>query len=162
MNFLGTNNLNLDGKHRMSMPARYRERIKDVCGGNMVVSPAAPLIVPGQNPLPEQCLWLYTANEWEAVMQQVMALPSTNPVGRMMQRQFLGNAEEINLDAGGRLLLPSRLREYAGIEKNIVLIGQGKKFEIWDEQLRNEQAGWDIGAAGSTEQVVAQLNELSL
>jgi MraZ protein len=162
MNFLGTNNLNLDGKHRMSMPSRYRERIKDLSGGNMVVSPAAPLIVPGKDPQLEPCLWLYTSTEWETVMQQVMALPSTNAIGRMMHRQFLGNAEEVSLDAGGRVLLPARLREYAGIEKNIVLIGQGKKFEIWDEAKLDSQSGWDVGSEVATEQVVAQLNQLAL
>lgn len=160
--FIGTNNLILDGKHRMSVPARYRDRIKDLCGGNMVVAPAAPLIVQGSNPTPVKCLWLYTANEWELVMQQILRLPSLDPVGRMMQQQFLGNAEEVSLDAGGRLLLPARLREYAAIEKNIALVGQGKKFEIWDEVHWLEQQGWDIGNVGSTEQVIAQLNELSL
>ena len=128
----------------------------------MVMSPAAPLIVSGQAPITERCLWLYTSDEWEVVMRQVMALPSTNPVGRMMQRQFLGNAEEVGLDAGGRVLLPARLREYACIEKNIVLVGQGNKFEIWDEPLRDECMGWDTGVAGTSEQVVAQLNDLSL
>lgn len=160
--FIGTNNLILDGKHRMSMPARYRERIKDLCGGNLVVAPAAPIVSPDGSLVPSKNLWLYPASEWEQVMDQVMRLPATSALGRKMQQQFLGNAEEVSLDAGGRLLLPARLREYAGIEKNIALVGQGKRFEIWGQAAHDADTGFDDDSLVSTEQVVDQMNQLAL
>ena len=75
---------------------------------------------------------------------------------------FLGNAEEVMIDAGGRLLLPARLREQMGITKNVVLVALGNKFEVWAEEAFNDNQNLDNDSLVSTEQVVEQLNQLVL
>ncbi len=146
----------------MAMPASYRARIKDSCGGNMVVAPAAPLVSAEGGLVASNYLWLYTADEWEKVASQVLRLGSTNPVNRKMQQMFLGGAEEVSIDTGGRILLPARLRKLAGIEKNVALIALGNKFEIWAESVWEDSQLPDGDSLVSTEQVVEQLDKLEL
>ena len=160
--FYGTNNLTLDGKHRMAVPAKYRERIKDLCGNNMVVAPAAPLVSADKGLVVSEYLWLYTADQWAVVAQQVMGLSATVPANRRMQQMFLGGAEEVSVDSTGRLLLPARLREFAKIEKNVALVALGNKFEIWAEDAFVAHQNLDNDSLVSTEQVVEQLNQLVL
>jgi MraZ protein len=82
-----------------------------------------------------RCLLLYTLEEWEPIQEKLEALPSFNPAARRIQRLLIGHATDLDMDGNGRLLLPAPLREYAGLEKKLVLLGQGKKFEIWSETL---------------------------
>ncbi len=92
-----------------------------------------------------------------------MALPSFDKQARLLQRLLIGYATEVELDSQGRILLPTMLREYASMDKKLVLIGQGKKFEIWDEQSWNEkQDAWleDVNADGGD--MPASLENLSL
>ena len=123
MIFRGINNLALDAKGRMAMPARYRERLMEAFGGRLVVTVDE-----------DRCLLVYPLPEWEVIEAKLIALPSLNKKARLMQRLLIGHATEVDLDSQGRILLPTMLREYAGMDKKLVLIGQGKKFEIWDEQ----------------------------
>ena len=128
MIFRGINNLALDAKGRMAMPARYRERLMETCGGRLVVTVDK-----------DSCLLVYPLPEWEIIEAQLIALPSLNKQARLLQRLLIGHATEVELDSQGRILLPTMLREYARMEKKLVLIGQGKKFEIWDEQVWSEK-----------------------
>jgi len=128
MIFRGINNLALDAKGRMAMPARYRERLMETCGGRLVVTVDK-----------DRCLLVYPLPEWEIIEAQLIALPSLNKQARLLQRLLIGHATEVELDSQGRILLPTMLREYADMEKKLVLIGQGKKFEIWDDQVWNEK-----------------------
>lgn len=128
MIFRGINNLALDAKGRMAMPARYRERLMETCGGRMVVTVDK-----------DSCLLVYPLPEWEEIEAKLIALPSLNKQARLLQRLLIGHATEVELDSQGRILLPTMLREYAGMEKKLVLIGQGKKFEIWDDGVWNEK-----------------------
>jgi len=75
--------------------------------------------------------------EWEAVEQKLSALPSMNPKVRSLKRMLLGYATECEMDGNGRILLPAKLREFASLEKSMVMIGQGNKFELWDERSWN-------------------------
>ncbi len=132
MVFRGINNPALDAKGRMAMPARYREKLMESCAGRLVVTV-----------YPDGCLLVYPLHEWEEVEKQLNALPGMNKKARSLQRLLVGHATEVELDSQGRFLLPPMLREFAGLQKKCVLIGQGKKFEIWDEQVWNEkQSAW--------------------
>lgn len=123
--FRGVNPINLDAKGRMAIPARYRDEIAGCCGGDMVATIDTEA----------RCLLLYPLPEWEQIQAKIEALPSFNPAARRIQRLLIGHATDLSMDSNGRLLLPTPLREYAGLDKQIVLLGQGRKFEIWSEAL---------------------------
>lgn len=127
----GITGLNIDAKGRLAMPTRTRERLQ--CDGQ----PALILTIDTE----ERCLLLYPKSEWEVIEKKVAALPSFNPAARRIQRLLIGHASEVEMDSQGRILLPPLLRDYAGITKKAVLVGQGLKFEVWDEahwQARRE------------------------
>ncbi len=121
--FRGINAITIDAKGRLAFPARYRDAIDQ--------STATPLVVTIDTE--ESCLLVYPIAEWQIIENKLQKLPSFNPVARRIQRLLIGHATELELDANGRVLLPSLLREYAGLDKKIVIIGQGNKFELWDE-----------------------------
>lgn len=131
--FRGLSPLTLDGKGRLAIPTRYRELIMQRCGGRLVVTLD-----------PSGCLLLYPFPEWEPIERKLNALPSFNPVSRQMQRILVGSATEVEPDAAGRILLPAPLREKARLEKDVVLVGLGNKFEIWNDQAW--QAHYDAAA----------------
>jgi len=121
--FRGVNAVKIDAKGRVVIPTRYRERLRDESNGIVVMTIDTE----------ERCLLLYPLHTWEVIENQLAELPSFNPQARRIQRLLIGHATEIELDKQGRILLPSLLREYAGLMKQAMLIGQGKKFELWDE-----------------------------
>ncbi len=125
--FRGTNKLTLDTKGRMVMPTRYRERLQERCGGKLVVTVDK-----------DQCLLIYPLPEWEEVERKLMRLPSLNVHARQLQRLMMGNAADLELDSHGRILLPPTLREFGKLTRDAVLVGQGVKFELWDEARWNE------------------------
>ncbi len=130
--FRGVNNITLDAKGRMAMPTRYRERLHERCDGQLVVTVDR-----------DHCLLVYPLPEWEEIERKLVRLPSLNKQARRLQRLLIGHATECQLDANGRVLLPPPLREFASLERQAVLIGQGNKFELWDEQVWNERRdGW--------------------
>ena len=112
----------------MAIPSRYRERIQQACSGQLVVTIDR-----------DRCLLLYPLPEWEEIERKLVRLPSLNKQARRLQRLLIGHATESDMDKAGRILLPPPLREYATIDKRVVLIGQGNKFEVWDEDLWNER-----------------------
>lgn len=127
--FRGVNSLNLDVKGRMAMPMKYRERLEAQSNGQLIIT-----IDPE-----DQCLWLYPLPVWEEIERSLDSLPTLDKSSRRIQRLLIGHATECDLDSQGRLLLPPPLREFAELDKQIVLIGQGKKFEIWDEATWTER-----------------------
>jgi MraZ protein len=135
--FRGANKLTLDVKGRMVMPTRYRDRLQEICGGKLVITVDK-----------DQCLLIYPVPRWEQIERQLMALPSLNPKARRLQRLMVGHATDLELDAHGRLLLPPKLREYATLTRDAILIGQGERFELWDETrwdaLATEDTGGDL------------------
>ncbi len=126
--FRGVNTLNLDAKGRMAMPSRYRDKLSEQSDGKLIVTVDR-----------DHCLLLYPLPEWEEIERKLVRLPSLNKQARRMQRLLIGHATDCDLDNNSRLLLPSPLREFADLEKRIVLIGQGNKFEIWDEDTWNSK-----------------------
>jgi MraZ protein len=152
MNFRGINNLTLDAKGRMAVPSRYRERLFEICGGRIVITVDR-----------DHCLLVYPLPEWEIIENKLVSLPSLNKQARLLQRLLIGYATECEIDSQGRVLLPAMLREFARLDKKTVLIGQGKKFEIWDEDTWNESQGeWVESVKIGDDDLPAALEELSL
>lgn len=129
--FRGINGINIDAKGRIVMPTRYRDRLRDESSGRVVMTIDTD----------ERCLLLYPIQAWEAIESKLAQLPSFNPQARRIQRLLIGHATESELDSNGRVLLPPLLREYAGLKKHAMLVGQGKKFELWDETHWQERRG---------------------
>ena len=121
--FRGVAQLSLDSKGRLTVPTRYREALLVRCAGRLVITADF-----------DKCLLLYPQPDWEPIQQKLMELSSLNPRIRGLQRQLVGHAEDIEMDAAGRVLVSSALREFAALAKNVVLVGQGNKFELWDKQ----------------------------
>jgi MraZ protein len=152
MHFRGINNITVDAKGRMALPARYRERLLEACGGRLIVTVDQ-----------DHCLLVYPLPEWEIIEEKLNNLPSLNKQSRLLQRLLIGHATDLEMDAQGRILLPAMLREYAGLKKKAVLIGQGKKLEIWDEDTWTEsQEQWVEAVKADEGELPAALEELSL
>jgi MraZ protein len=151
MMFRGANKLTLDAKGRMVMPTRYRERLQERCGGNLVVTADK-----------SQCLLIYPLPDWEDVERKLMKLPSLNPQARWLQRLMVGHATEVELDGHGRILLPPTLREYGLLTRDAMLVGQGLRFELWDEARWNEQQAEGLASPNTGIDLPAELESLSL
>lgn len=121
LGFLGTQYLSIDAKGRLALPTRHR----DALNGKVVATVDTRA----------KCLVLYPIEQWHVVAQKVQALSSMNPKNKRFQRLFFGYANDLDIDANGRILLPANLREYAGLEKRVALVGQGLKMELWSEAM---------------------------
>jgi len=151
--FRGINAVVLDAKGRMAMPARYREQLQRDSVNELVVT------IDTESP----CLLLYPLPEWELIEQKLQALPSFNKAARRIQRLLVGHATELELDGSGRILLPPLLREYASLDKKVMVVGQGKKFELWDEQQwQSGRKNWLAEEAGSVDMLPEELQSLAL
>ena len=151
--FRGVNQLSLDTKGRLAIPTRYREVLARQCNNQMVVTVDR-----------DNCLLLYPLPDWEEIERKLVKLPSFNKQARRLQRLLVGHATECELDGAGRILLPPPLREFAALNKDVVLIGQGNKFEIWDAQTWNVRRGeWlTQGGSGDDGPLPTELENLSL
>ena len=133
--FRGVAQLNLDSKGRLAVPARFRDALAERCGGQLVLTADT-----------DRCLLIYPLPEWEPIEQKLMSLSSFNARIRELQRRLVGYAEDVVMDATGRILVPPALRAFAQLEKNAVLVGQGNKFELWNkdswEQLMDRDGGF--------------------
>ena len=127
--FRGIGNATLDSKGRMALPARNREVVQLTAEGKVVVT----------IDMREPCLLLYPLPEWEVVQRKLEGLSNINPQARLLQRLLIGHATDLELDGNGRMLVPAMLRDYAGLEKKLVLVGQGNKIEIWSEDQWHER-----------------------
>ena len=122
MIFQGAAALSLDVKGRLAIPARHREALLVASAGQLVLTAH-----------PHRCLLLYPAPAWEPIRDQVLAASSLNPQAAAIKRLLVGNAREEAIDSAGRLLVAPELRQFAQLEKQIWLVGQGSHFEIWSD-----------------------------
>ncbi len=150
--FRGVQHINMDAKGRLAIPARQREPLLDECGGDIVVT------IDTQS----NCLSIYPMSAWERIEQDLQNLPSLNPAVKRFQRLMLGYATDIKLDSNGRMLLPPSLREYARLEKKLVLVGQGNKLELWSEELWIEERDRALEDVGADEPLPDELMNLPL
>ena len=151
MLFRGVSHINLDAKGRLAMPTRYREQLTEGCAGHLVVTVDV-----------DRCLLIYPLPEWELLEGKLAALPNLDRQARRLQRLLIGHATECDLDRHSRILLPAPLREFAGLEKSVVMIGQGNKFELWDEQAWNENRDQWLAEEAGDETLSGALETLSL
>ncbi len=153
--FRGVSSVNVDAKGRMAVPAKYRERLLDECDGRLV----ATIDVSDST---NRCLMVYPEPKWEEVERKFMQLPSLNEGVKRMQRLLLGYANECQIDGQGRILLSQSLRGYAGVDKKVVVVGQGYKFEIWrDEVWRERSEQWLAEAPASIDQLPDDVKNLA-
>ena len=126
--FQGANQINLDAKGRMAVPTRTREPLTQ--GGTVRLVLTAH---------PDSCLLLYPAPAWEPIRAQVMSFPALDRQASLWKRLLVGFAQEIEPDTAGRLLIPPELRDFAKITRQVMFVGQGSHFEIWDLEMWNTQ-----------------------
>ena len=150
--FRGLSAVNLDAKGRLAIPMKYRQLLVDLCAERLVATIDTE----------ERCLLIYPEGEWDLIQAKIEALPSFNPSARRIQRLLIGHATDIELDANGRILLSQPLREYAQLDKETVLLGQGKKLELWSKDLWNSRRDDYIAEVNSPDALPDELLNLSL
>ena len=123
----GVSKLNLDAKGRLAIPSRYRERLVQECAGRLVVTLD-----------PERRMVIYPYHEWKEVEGKLVKL-SISKAAVKLKRLILGHAEDCDMDKNGRINLPAYLREKNNLDKQIVLVGIGNKFEVWNEENWNDE-----------------------
>ena len=121
--FRGISQLNLDVKGRLAVPARHRDALLERCAGHLVITADA-----------DRCLLIYPLPDWELIQQRLEGLSNLEPRIRELQRRLIGFAVDVDMDSAGRVLISPALRDYAQLDKQVVLVGQGKKFELWNQQ----------------------------
>jgi MraZ protein len=149
--FRGATKLSVDAKGRVVMPTRHRERLQELCAGRVVVTVDRDL-----------CLLIYPQPEWELIEGKLMALPTLHAQSRRLQRLMVGHATELQLDGHGRLLLSPELREFAGLGRQAMLIGQGVRFELWDDTRWLARRDEWLKSEESADDLPSELQSLSL
>lgn len=147
--FRGVSTLNLDSKGRMAVPARYRDLLNEMDQGRVVITADR-----------DRCLLMYPASAWTIIEAKLSALPSMDRSARAIQRLYLGYAQDLEMDSQGRILLPNELRKFANIDRRVVLVGQGDKFELW------EAMAWEAACTSVLDnpdlELIPELKSLSL
>lgn len=151
--FRGLTAIQIDVKGRLSIPSRYRSALLEAGAETVVVT------IDTEQP----CLLLYPIPRWLEIEEKLEQLSSFHPASRRIQRLLMGHATDVELDKQGRILLPPLLRDYAHLDKTAMLVGQGKKFEIWnDAQWQESRATWLADAAHQMSAMSTELLSLSL
>jgi MraZ protein len=122
--FQGASAINLDAKGRMSIPAKHRDALAVQCEGRLTLTKH-----------PEGCLLFFPRPVWETHREQIAAWPMS---ARAWQRIFLGNACDVEMDSAGRILISPELRSAVGLTRDVMLLGMGTHFEIWDATKLND------------------------
>ena len=140
--FMSEYNHTIDAKGRLIIPSKFRE----VLGEEFVVSRGM-----------DGCLFVYANDDWNAFEQKLTSLPLINKEARQFARFFLAGAAPVELDKQGRILLPAKLREFAGLDKDVVLVGVGSRIEIWSKD-KYETVGEDL----DMDDITAAMEDLGL
>ena len=140
--FMGEYNHSIDTKGRLIIPSKFREAL----GDEFVVTKGL-----------DGCLFVYDLKEWNAFEEKLKALPLTNKNARKFVRFFLSGAASVEVDKQGRVLLPASLREFAKLEKDVVLIGVASRIEIWSKDMWN-----DASVCDNMDDIAEQMADLGL
>jgi len=127
--FRGFNKISIDNKGRLAVPSRYRELISVQAENSLVIT---------LNPL-DRSLWLYPLPEWDVIEDKLASLSDFDKQSRRTKQMMRGYATDCQLDSQGRILIPKELRSYSDLTKKAVILGQGNKFEIWNEKAWEAQ-----------------------
>jgi len=119
----------MDAKGRMAIPTRYRTVLDEICSGDLVIT----------IDMKSTCLTLSPLPEWKKFEEKVAALPALDDLAEMLSRFVVGQAKDLQVDGSGRLLIPPELRDYAQLEKKLVLVGRTRRLEIWSEDNWNAE-----------------------
>ena len=148
--FKGATSLNIDAKGRLAIPAKHRDVLLVQSEGKMVLTAHS-----------HPCLLLYPAPEWRPIQEKVMSLSSFDKKSAALQRRLVGYADDVSLDSAGRMLVSPVLRELAGLQKDVMLVGQGSHFEIWSKEAWLKESQEAVNADGEYE-MPAELEGFSL
>ncbi|BCD97801.1 division/cell wall cluster transcriptional repressor MraZ [Marinagarivorans cellulosilyticus] len=145
--FQGSHNINMDAKGRLAIPAKHRDLLATVSESRIVMTAHTQ----------DRCVLLYPETEWQAILPKIEALPTFNRAALRAQRLLIGYATTLELDGNGRVLVPPTLRDYGNLGKKLMLVGLGKKFELW-----NEDDWLQTVAATEDDEMPAEMLSLSL
>lgn len=134
--FQGSSALSLDAKGRLTIPTRHRDALAAQCEGKLTLTRH-----------PDGCLLVYPRPVWETKREEIARLPAG---ARVLQRLMLGNAQDVDIDGAGRVLVAPELRNAAGLNKEVMLLGMGGHFELWDAVTLQRREAEDL-AKGMTE-----------
>ena len=140
--FMGEYNHTIDSKGRLIIPSKFRETL----GDEFVVTKGL-----------DGCLFVYDNKEWSAFEEKLKSLPLTNKDARQFVRFFLAGAALAEVDKQGRILVPANLREFAGLEKEVVLVGVASRVEIWSKSRWEDASSYD-----DVEEIAEHMAELGL
>lgn len=142
--FIGEYRHSLDNKNRLIMPAKFRDEL----GPNFVITKGL-----------DNCLFIYSGEEWKIIENKLKALPMTNKDARAFVRFFFAGATECEIDKQGRALIPSNLKEFAKIDKDAVIIGVSTRLELWSLEEWNK---FNSDANISYEDVAEKMSQLGI
>ena len=137
--FQGASSLSLDAKGRLSVPTRHRDVLLATAQGQLTITKH-----------PHGCLWVFPRPEWEKFRERIAQLPMS---AQWWKRIFLGNAMDVDMDGTGRVLVSPELRQAAGLTRDVMLLGMGQHFELWDKATyeAKEAEAMQAGLPGSFE-----------
>lgn len=142
--FLGEYQHSLDAKGRITIPARFREQL----GDKFVATKGL-----------DNCIFLYPMEEWETIEEKLRSLPFTRADVRSFARFFFSGASEMEIDRQGRTLIPVNLREYASIDRELIIIGVGSRIEIWSA---TNWGKYTLEAESSYEEIAENMVDLGI
>jgi len=151
--FRGITAITLDGKGRLAIPTKHRDALTSSEASSLVVTIDTE----------STCLLLYPIHYWRLIEEKLQHLPSFDLQARRIQRLLLGHATDVEPDGNGRILLPPLLRDHARLDKHVVMVGQGNKFELWNETIWQEScAQWLAEEASQQTLLPDEIKLLSL
>ncbi|MGB1090972.1 MAG: division/cell wall cluster transcriptional repressor MraZ [Oceanobacter sp.] len=150
--FKGMHHVNLDAKGRLAVPAKIREQLEGFDSSALVVTVDSD----------DRCLIVYPVSAWAEIEEKVQGLSSFIPHAKRLKRTLLGYATEVDIDGSGRIMVNAAARDYAGLTKECVLMGQGNKLEIWDKARWNGELEEYLDNPLSPEEMPEELRNLVL
>ncbi len=126
--FRGISATTIDAKGRITVPTKHREEIDTACGGRIALTVDI-----------DRCVLIYPLPEWERVEASLLALPNLEQKVKQLQQFTVGYAKTCEIDGNYRINIPQELRDFASINKNVFLVGQGIKFALWDQERWNKK-----------------------
>jgi MraZ protein len=149
--FRGAAKVTLDVKGRMVLPARVREAL--ATGGDHQLVATVDR---------DQCVMIYPLSDWQKIQDDLLNLPNLHSEVRWLQRLMVGYATDLEIDSTGRVLIPGELREFTGLQRDAMLIGQGNHLELWDESAWNHGSRASVKPELRSSVTPAGLNEVKL